>query len=223
MDPITVLVVLDEASKRGDLRKMLAAEPGIVVVGEEPAGLQAVQQAGALRPGVVLMDIRTPGSDGLAVARSILGTVPGTRVLVLCPRDGNEFFCRVQALGAAGYLPHGTPAPLLIRAIREAWSGNTFFCPSVSRRVGDRRRGDGRASAPVAAIDPSLTPREVDVLRLVAAGGPNKQIAAELGISVKTVDKHRQSLMKKLDLHTPANLTRYAIVVGLVKGTPPGR
>jgi DNA-binding NarL/FixJ family response regulator len=217
MKPITVLLAEDHMIVREGLRALLEAEGDIAVVGEAETGRQAVQLAKRLRPDVVVMDIAMPLLNGLEATRQILKAVPATGVLILSAHGDDEYIRQAVMLGAAGYLIKQTSADLLAKAIREVAKGNTFFSPSIAQRVQDLYppSPDGRAA--VKKRRTVLSSREVEVLQLIAEGNANKQVAAELGISIKTVEKHRQHLMSKLGLHDTAGLTRYAIAAGIIE------
>jgi len=210
MTPITVLLAEDHLVVREGIGALLKSESDIEVVGEARDGRQAVQLARALLPDVVVMDIAMPLLNGLEATRQILKAVPATRVLILSAHDDDEYVEQTAALGAAGYLIKNTSAHLLARAIREVHAGKTAFRPSLSRPLLDRPQ------APSSRIL-RLSSREVEVLQLIAEGKANKQTAAEMGISIKTVEKHRQNLMGKLDIHDTAGLTRYAIAAGVIE------
>jgi len=203
---------------REGLRVLLEAEGDIEVVGEAQTGRQAVRLTKRLRPAVVVMDIAMPQLNGLEATQRILKAVPATRVLILSAHGDDEYLRQVVTLGAAGYLIKQTSANLLARAIREVQKGNTFFSPSIANRL--RRLSlnapDGRKSLKKKG---ALSSRELEVLQLIAEGKANKQIASGLGISIKTVEKHRQHLMRKLDLHDTAGLTRYAIAAGIIESS----
>jgi len=217
MKQITVILADDNMIGREGLRALLEAEGDIAVVGEAGTGRQAVLLAKRLRPAVVVMDIAMPLLNGLEATRRILKAVPTARVLILSAHSDDEYIRQVILLGAAGYLIKQTSADLLAKAIREVEKGNTFFSPSIARRVQDLYppSPDGRGAIKVGKT--VLSSREVEVLQLIAEGKANKQVAAELGISIKTVEKHRQHLMSKLDLHDTAGLTRYAIAAGIIE------
>ena len=218
MSPITVVLAEDHEIVREGLRALLEAEGDIRVVGEAQTGRQAVQLTKALLPDVVVMDIAMPLLNGLEATRQIRKAVPATKVLILSAHSDDEYVEELAGLGVAGYLIKHTSALILSRAIREAYNGNTFFSPFISRRLGGRhRRRRQGAARPATKGDVRLTSREVEILQLVAEGKANKQTAAELGISIKTVEKHRQHLMKKLDIHDTASLTRYAIASGIIE------
>jgi len=217
MERITVLLADDHMIVREGLRALLEAEGDIEVVGEAQTGREAVQLTKSLRPGVVVMDIAMPLLNGLEATRRIVKAAPATRVLILSAHGDDEYVRQAVMLGAAGYLVKQTSADLLSKAIREIQKGNTFFSPSVANRLHklSLESSDGREVIKVKKT--ALSSREVEVLQLIAEGKANKQVARELGISIKTVEKHRQHLMSKLDLHDTAGLTRYAIAAGIIE------
>jgi DNA-binding NarL/FixJ family response regulator len=220
MNKITVLLADDHMIVREGLRALLESEPDIEVVGEAETGRQAVQRTKRLLPGVVVMDIAMPLLNGLEAARQILKAVPATRVLILSAHRDDEYVDEVIRIGAAGYLIKQTSAHVLPEAIREASKGKTFFDPVISKRLSDRVENVPRGAAGWRKSKQGnvrLTSREVEILQLIAEGKANKQTADELGISIKTVEKHRQNLMSKLDVHDTAGLTRYAIASGLIE------
>jgi len=187
------------------------------VVGEAQTGRQAVELTKRLRPGVVVIDIAMPLLNGLEATRRILKAVPATRVLILSAHGDDEYIRQAVMLGAAGYLIKQTSADLLSRAIREVQKGNTFFSPSIADRLHSLSLESPDGCEVLRKKKAGLSSREVEVLQLIAEGKANKQVAAELGISIKTVEKHRQHLMSKLDLHDTAGLTRYAIAAGIIE------
>ena len=195
------------------MQVLLDAEDDLVVVGQAQNGRQAVEMAIRLRPDVVVMDIAMPMLNGIEATRQILDSVPTTRVVVLSAHSDDEYVERVIELGAVGYVLKQSSLDDLASAIRVIHAGGTYASPSISRRL---RQIAGRTRVPSARMP--LTPREAEVLQLVAEGKANKQTAAELRISIKTVEKHRQSLMTKLDIHDVAGLTRYAIAIGTIEG-----
>ena len=218
MKPITVLLADDHTVVREGLRSLLESEPDIEVVGEARDGRQAVQLTRELLPAVVVMDIAMPLLNGVEAARQILEAVPATRVLILSAYGDEEYVEQVIGIGAAGFLIKQTSALVLSKAIREASKGHTFFSSSISSWLRDRQQDslDGAAGRRRNRAA-GLTSREVEILQLIAEGKANKQMAAELGISIKTVEKHRQHLMKKLGIHDTAGLTRYAIAAGIIQ------
>ena len=218
MKRITVLLADDHMVVREGLRALLEAEGDIEVVGEAATGRQAVDLARKLHPAVIVMDIAMPLLNGLEATRQILKVMPGTKILILSAHGDDAYVEQVTGFGAAGYLIKQNSALVLPKAIREANKGNTFFSPSISQRLRERQQnshhGTNGRSRKKAVV---LTSREMEVLQLVAEGNANKQTASELGISIKTVEKHRQQLMRKLDIHDTAGLTRYAIAAGIIE------
>ena len=219
MNPITVLLAEDHTIVREGLRALLKLESDFKIVGEAENGRQAVALASKLCPDVVVMDIAMPLLNGLEATRQILQIAPSTKVLVLSAHSDDAYVEQVMALGAAGYLIKQTAAHVLPDAIRNVHQGKAFFSPTISKRRKDQDkkalvRGDSAGGATAA-----LTSREMEVLQLVAEGKANKETAAELNISVKTVEKHRQSLMEKLNIHDTAGLTRYAISAGIIESS----
>jgi DNA-binding NarL/FixJ family response regulator len=214
MKQITVLLAEDHQIVREGFRSLLGHERDIEVVGEAETGRQAVQLTRKLRPAVVVMDIAMPLLNGLEATRQILKDIPETKVLILSAHSDDAYVEQVAALGAAGFLLKQTSSDVLAKAIREVQKGNIFFSPSLSKRVRDRSQ---KAQSQSRSKSNHLSSREVEVLQLIAEGKPNKQVAAELGISFKTVDKHRQHLMSKLDIHDVTGLTRYAIAEGIIE------
>jgi DNA-binding NarL/FixJ family response regulator len=217
MNRITVLLAEDHEIVRQGLRKLLEAEGDLEVVGEAETGRQAVALTKKLRPAVVVMDIAMPLLNGLEATRQIRLAVPDTKVLILSAHSDAAYVEQVATLGAAGYLIKQTSADLLSRAIREVARGNSFFSPTIAAQF----RNSSRAS-PAGLLKQKrdrLSVREAEVLQLIAEGQANKQVAAELHISVKTVEKHRQRLMEKLNLHDTAGLTRHAIAAGIIESS----
>jgi DNA-binding NarL/FixJ family response regulator len=219
MKRITVLLAEDHQIVREGLRALLASERDIEVVGEAQDGRRAVQLTRELLPAVVVIDIGMPLLNGLEATRQILKAVPSTRVLVLSAHGDDEYVEQTIAMGAAGYLIKQTSAHLLSQAIRDVHAGKTVFSPSISKRLANGSSGlRGKPGSPRRSV-PRLSPREREVLQLIAEGKANKQTASELGISIKTVEKHRQNLMTKLGIHDTAGLTRHAIDTGIIERT----
>ena len=217
MKKINVLLADDHTVVRQGLRLLLDGEADMTVVGEADNGLQTVQMARKLRPDVVVLDVAMPHLNGLEVTRRITRDLPDTRVLILSSYSDEEYVRQLTEQGACGYLVKQTAANDLIKAIREAHRGNAFFSPSISKRFLDQcRDAFTRGSSASAKKTGRLTAREAEVLRMIAEGLANKQIAAQLGISIKTVEKHRQQVMNKLGIHDVAGLTRHAITKGIV-------
>jgi DNA-binding NarL/FixJ family response regulator len=216
---ITVLLAEDHTIVREGLRTLLEAEGDIRVVGEAETGRQAVALTRKLRPAVVVMDIAMPLLNGLEATGQIRRTVPDTKVLILSAHSDDAYVEQVIALGASGYLIKQTSSHVLSEAIREVQKGNTFFSPSVAKHLHDHYESSPHRAGLLKKKGERLTAREVEVLQLIAEGKANKQVAAELGISVKTVEKHRQHLMERLNIHDTAGLTRYAIAAGIIESS----
>ncbi|MGH7996071.1 MAG: response regulator transcription factor [Opitutaceae bacterium] len=217
MKKISVLLADDHTVVRQGLRSLLSSEPDIEVVAEAENGRQAVQLAQRLLPNVAVMDIAMPQLNGLEATRQIIREGLPTRVLILSSYGDDEYVHQLTEAGASGYLIKQTAANDLLKAIREAHKGNAFFSPSISKRLLDYYREAYVKGRPLRRRSEQLTPREMEVLQLVAEGHVNKHIACALSISIKTVEKHRQQLMNKLNIHDVAGLTRYAIARGVVE------
>ncbi len=216
---ITVLLAEDHIVVREGLCSLLNADGNFRVVGETRTGREAVELTLALRPDVVLMDIALPVLNGLEATKQILATDPAAKVLILSAYSDDEYVLRTSAAGAAGFLEKQTSAAILTKAIQEVAKGNTFYSPTIAKhlhhnqnKLRDRNGLPNSGSA-------RLTSRESEVLQLVAEGSTNRQIGADLGISVKTVEKHRQHIMDKLNIHDTAGLTRYAIATGVIENS----
>lgn len=219
MKRITVLLAEDHMIVREGFRKMLELEKDIEVVGEAEDGRQAVAQAKKLRPAVVLMDIAMPLLNGLEATRQVLKSLPATKVLILSAHSDDAYVKNATESGAVGFLLKQTSAQDVCHAIREVHKGNQFFSPSIAKRRDrinpqsqDREGVFKKSSA-------KLTSREMEVLQLIAEGKANKETAVELGIGIKTVEKHREHVMQKLDIHDTAGLTRYAISAGIIESS----
>lgn len=220
MKPITVLLAEDHLIVREGLCALLKYEEDLQVVGEAGNGREAVELCERLRPDVVVMDIAMPLLNGMEATRQILEAQPETKVLILSAHSDDAYVALVSAIGAVGYLIKQSAAHVLPEAIRKVHAGKTCFSPTVARRLKHHHnkayaRGDLRHDSK----STRLTSREVEVLQLVAEGKANKETAQELGISIKTVEKHRQSLMEKLNIHDTAGLTRHAIATGIIESS----
>jgi len=219
MKPITVLLAEDHMIVREGFRKMLELENDIKIIGEASDGRQAVALAKKLRPDVVLMDIAMPLLNGLEATRQLHKDLPATKVLMLSAHSDDAYVKNATDSGARGFLLKQTSAHDVCRAIREVHAGKTFFAPSISKQL---NRLNPQLSGLVGKFHKKtagLTSREMEVLQLIAEGKANKQTAAELGIGLKTVEKHREHLMEKLDIHDTAGLTRYAISAGIIENS----
>jgi two-component system, NarL family, nitrate/nitrite response regulator NarL len=216
MKRITVLLADDHTIIREGLRLLLETAPDIEILAEAENGHQAVEQAEKLLPEIVLLDLAMPQLHGIAAARLISKKVPTAKVLILSAySERREVHAAIQA-GAAGFVIKQTAAHELLKAIREISKGNAYFSPQITKCFFSEVRNTAHTSASNSASGPSLTPRELEVLQLIVEGNTNKEMAAALFISVKTIEKHRQALMKKTNTHETASVTRYAISNGLI-------
>jgi DNA-binding NarL/FixJ family response regulator len=214
--PITVLLAEDHAIVRQGLCALLNTDRAFHVVGEARTGREAIEMAHNLAPNVILMDIAMPVLNGLEATRQILATNPNAKVIILSAHSDDEYIERTTSAGVSGFLEKQTSAEILSKAIREVAKGNSFFSPSIAKRLADHA---GKPRNQNGTIVTRLTSRELEVLQLVAEGSANKQVASALGISIKTVEKHRQHLMDKLNIHDTAGLTRYAISSGVIESS----
>jgi DNA-binding NarL/FixJ family response regulator len=219
MNPITVLLADDHEIVRQGLRKLLEAERDIRVVGEAATGRLAVTLARRLHPAVVVMDIAMPLLNGLEAARQIRHRLPDTRVVILSAHSDAAYVDHATASGASGFLLKQTSSHALATAIREAVAGRTLFSPAIDQQLKSHFEASPDRKVLVRKKAHCLSSREIEVLQLIAEGQPNKRVASELGISVKTVEKHRQRLMEKLNIHDTAGLTRYAIAAGIIESS----
>lgn len=219
MNSINVLLAEDHQIVREGLRAMLNLEPDIKVVAEAENGRQAVDLVTKVRPDVIVMDIAMPLLNGMEATRQILQAFPGTKILILSAHSDDAYVAMVMAIGASGYLIKQTAAHVLPEAIRAVHQGKTYFSPIIAkRRNHQKQKARDQGDLPGKAV-PTLSAREMEVLQLIAEGKANKETADELNISVKTVEKHRQSLMDKLNIHDTAGLTRYAISMGIIENS----
>lgn len=210
---IRILLADDHRLFREGLRSLLKEEADMEVVAEASDGRTAVEQAGELKPDVVAMDISMPDLNGIEATRQIASRVPGTRVLCLSVHSDSRFVEGMLKAGASGYLLKDCANEELIQAIRAVAAGKTYLSPAIAETV-----VQSYAHGPTAKTAPNLdqlTPRECEVLQLVAEGLAGKQMAARLNISVKTIDSHRHQIMERLNLHSVAELTKFAIREGL--------
>ncbi len=211
--PIRVLVADDHALVREGIRHVLDAEPDIDVVAEAANGREAVELALLHRPDVVVLDITMPEETGLKAAARLRELLPSARVLLLSMHENIEYVREGMRIGTHGYILKDSAGEELRAAIRAIFAGGTFFSPAVVRRLSTT---DPVVTRPNSLLD-LLTPRERDVLDGVSRGLTNKAIAAELGISRRTVEAHRESLMRKLEIHNVAGLTRFALEAGFAR------
>ena len=210
---IRILIVDDHAVVREGIRHVLSDPGDFEVVGEASGGKDAVSLARSLRPDVVVLDISMPDINGLEAARQLRLLDPPPSILILSIHDHSEYVRRSIEAGAQGYLRKDSSPRELRNAIRAVHEGGTFFSAPAARHLMDAL---ARGSAESADNGDTLTPRERDVLVEIARGFTNKEIAATLGVSVRTVESHRESLLRKLDVRGTAGLTRFAIAAGLL-------
>lgn len=222
MSNINVLLVDDHNIVRQGLKALLATESDITILGEAQSGREAVQMVIKLRPEVVVMDLAMPLLNGWEATRQILKNVPSAKIVVLSTYGDDEHMQQAIAAGAAAYLLKQTAASDLVKAIREVSKGNAFFSPAIAKRLREQTCLPAESATEQPAHTAELTPREAEVLQLIAEGFANKQIAGELGLSVKTVEKHRQQVMQKLDIHDIAGLVRHAASKGIIEMTAAG-
>jgi DNA-binding NarL/FixJ family response regulator len=221
--PITVLLAEDHAIVRQGLCSLLLTDGNFIVAGEAKDGREAVTLAASLRPQVILLDIAMPMLNGIEAARQILAANPAARIVILSAHSDEEYVQRAIAVGIAGFLEKQSSAEILTKAIRTVATGKPFFSAVIARRMQVEAAKPRDRDGLLKVNGNRLTSRECEVLQLVAEGAANKQVAAALNISIKTVEKHRQHLMDKLNIHDTAGLTRYAISTGVIESTVQGK
>jgi DNA-binding NarL/FixJ family response regulator len=219
MDRISVMIVEDHTVVREGLSVMIGLEADMLVVGEVSDGRKAIALATELKPDVVLMDIAMPELNGLEATRQLLHSMPGIRIIILTAHSDDVYVSRAVDLGARGYLLKQDSTRDVYRAIREVNQGKIYYSTSIAKRFTRLNQKTQNRSGIKQSKQSVLTSREMEVLQLVAEGKANKETAAELRISIKTVEKHRGNLMEKLDIHDTAGLTRYAISSGIIESS----
>jgi DNA-binding NarL/FixJ family response regulator len=219
MEKIRILLVDDHAVLRAGLRALIATQGDMEIVGEAGEGEEAVRQAAALRPDLAIVDLTMPGLGGLKAIERVRQASPTTRVLVLTMHDVPAYLRAALDAGAAGYVVKRAADSELLAGIRDVHRGRTVLDPRLAAQAvqGGSRRRPGAAAATAA-----LSPREREVLELVAQGYTNQQIADRIGLSVKTVETYRARLIEKLGLQSRAELVRYALDSGLLGGESAG-
>ena len=213
--PIRLLLADDHAVVRSGLRLLLEAQPDMAIVGEAENGADAIRRAIELAPDVVLMDVEMPGMNGIEATRRIRAEAPATAVLALTMYEDDQYFFEMLRAGAAGYVPKRAAPDELVSAIRAVSRGEVFLYPSLAGRLVQdylQRRAVEEQAPPA----DELTPREQEVLTLIAQGLSNNEIGDQLVISAKTVDRHRENIMRKLNLHNRVDLVKYALRKGLI-------
>lgn len=213
---IRILIVDDHALVRGALSERLQRESGLAVVGNASTADEAIERAIECRPNVILMDIDMPGLISFDAARRILALQPEVRIIFLSAFLHDHYIEQALKVKASGYLTKQEPPEAVVAAILEVVSGGAYFSEGVSSRIVVDSRG-ARLSGESKSLASSITGRETEILRYIARGLAKKEIAATMGISVKTVDRHAANLMTKLDIHDRVGLTRFAIREGLAE------
>jgi DNA-binding NarL/FixJ family response regulator len=208
---LRILVADDHELVRRGIRGLLRARRGWTVVGEARNGREAVEKANKLKPNVAIVDISMPHLDGLQVTRQLREAIPTTEVVVLTMHESDQMVRRVLDAGALGYVLKSDLATHLVKAVKEVSAGKVFLTPKVSDIVlkGFLRNGNQPGETEHSQVRP--TPREVEIIRLLAEGKANKEIATELGITTRTVETHRARIMLKLGLHSLTELIHYAL------------
>jgi DNA-binding NarL/FixJ family response regulator len=212
-------MVEDHVIVREGLCALLALNEKFCIVGQAENGREAVAMAKSLQPDVTLMDIAMPLLNGLEAARQILTTNPATKIIILSAHTDDAYIQHLGSIGVAGFVEKQASFNVLTTAILEVVKGNSYFSPFILKRLRGRAINPSDWKSASKSPRPKLSAREAEVLQMVAEGAANKQIADALRISVKTVEKHRQHLMRKLDIHDTATLTRYAIATGSIESS----
>jgi len=213
--PITILLADDHEIVREGLRTLFNSQPDMEVVGEAPNGRLAVQRATELLPNVVLMDVQMPDMNGVEATRQIVDQVPNTRIIALSVHSHQQFVSEMLKAGASGYLHKNCTFDELLRAVRTAVAGQIYLSPGITGALVDDYIGHLSQHLGHDAPAAQLTDREREVLQLLAEGKSAKEIALQLRLSGKTVEGYRRQIMNKLNLHSIAELTKYAILHGL--------
>lgn len=213
---IKVLLVDDHPVVRKGIVSCLANQENLQIVGEAANGDEALLKVRELAPDIVLMDINMPGKNGLEVTEILRKESPRTRVLILSMHGTREYVMRIVKAGARGYVLKDAPTEELIRAIEAVKAGEAFFSPSVARMALNQYVTEADKNDPLTR----LSTREREVLVEIAEGKSNKEIAMRLNIGVRTVETHRERIMRKLDIHSVAGLTKFAITHGMVSLDP---
>ncbi len=212
---IKILIVDDHNVVRSGIAALLNNQPDIEVVGEASDGLDAIEKVKKLQPNIVLIDISMPGLNGIDATYRIRKNEEGIKVLILTQYDNEEYIKRALQCGASGYLLKNSLATDLLHAIRSVHAGDLFFTPSVSKIIIDSFVKQPTQEVKLKEVE--LTPREREILQLIAEGNTNHSIADKLFISIRTVEFHRANIIEKLNAHDVASLVKYAIQKGLVK------
>lgn len=216
--PITVVIAEDHTIVREGLKALLELRGEFKVIGEASSGRDAIDMVQRLQPDVILMDIAMPILNGFEATRQILSILPNAKILILSAHSDDEYLEHLMSMGVSGYLVKQNSGQGLVHAIRQVSKGKISFSSSITARITNLKQQNALAGQKEGKRQ-TLTFREAEVLQLVAEGYANKQIAALMGISIKTVEKHRQQVMDKLNLHETAGLTRHAIATGVIESS----
>jgi DNA-binding NarL/FixJ family response regulator len=215
VEKLNIVLAEDHTILREGLRALLSAEPGFEIIGEAQNGREAVRCVERLEPDLLLMDLSMPRMSGMDAIREIKNRYPEIKIIALTVHKTEEYLLTTLKAGADGYVLKDATHEELVMAIKNVMRGKSYLSPGVSEKVIEGYL-EGRESNRAASPWETLSQREREVLKLIAEGFKNKEIAEDLCISLKTVEKHRANLMKKLDLHNAAALTVYAVQKGLV-------
>ena len=213
---IGLLLVDDHAVVRSGLRMLLGSESDVEIVGEAENAAQALESAGRLNPDVILMDIGLPDMSGIDATRLIKKALPKVAIVALTIHEDEEYFFKMLEAGASGYVPKRAAPEELLTAIRAAAAGQVYLYPSLAKLLVKDYLSQDRPTDEKSNLD-GLTGREHEVLTYLAEGSSNDEIGAALVISPKTVERHRENIMRKLNLHSRSELVRYAIRKGIIK------
>ncbi len=214
MSKIRLLLVDDHEIVRAGLRMLFLAEDDMDIVGEAGSGAEAIEAVKKLKPDVVLMDVAMPNIGGIEATRHIKQTHPDVAILAVTMYEDEQYFFEMLNAGASGYVPKRAAPDDLVSAIRVVYRGDVFLYPSLAKLLVRDFLNETKADTSPSADD--LTPREKEVLILIAEGYTNREIAEDLVISIKTVDRHRENIMRKLAIHNRVQLVRYAIEKGYI-------
>ena len=215
MDKIRLLLVDDHEVVRAGLRMLLEHQPDMEIIGEASTGAEALQLAGQLQPDVIVMDITLPDISGLEATRQIKLAQPTAAIVALTIHEDEQYFFEMLQAGAAGYVPKRAASEDLISAIRAAYNGEIYLYPTLAKALVSDFLSRSHTEPEDNALE-ELTPREMEVLELLAGGYSNDEIAEHLVISPHTVARHRENLMRKLGLHSKSELVKYAIRKGII-------
>ncbi len=215
MPEIKLLLVDDHQVVRTGLRMLLEGQPDMTIVGEADSGLQALEKAKELAPDVVVMDITLPDISGIEATRHIKDELPNVSVIALTIHEDEQYFFEMLQAGASGYVPKRAAPEDLITSIRAAFAGEIYIYPSLAKALVADFLGRSTQESEKASLD-GLTTREQEVLSLLAKGLSNDEIGDALQISKHTVARHRENLMRKLELHSRSELVKYAIRKGII-------